>query len=135
MDFSILEDGRSCSIDANILDGGVWLDPADLERAVGWTLKPQGLCRDQLCVPVPPSSSMVRDGRVDLVAFAKLMERPLALDVDAGAACLGDSALERTKAMRGCMAPDFTLPDLTGRTHSLGDYRGRKALLIAWASW
>jgi peroxiredoxin len=32
-------------------------------------------------------------------------------------------------------APDFTLPDLRGRLHSLRDQRGKKTLLIAWASW
>ncbi len=32
-------------------------------------------------------------------------------------------------------APDFTLPDLDGRSHSLADARGRKVVLIAWASW
>ena len=32
-------------------------------------------------------------------------------------------------------APDFTLPDLAGHMHSLSDYRGKKVLLIAYASW
>ena len=32
-------------------------------------------------------------------------------------------------------APNFTLPDMNGRAHSLADYRGKKVLLITWASW
>jgi peroxiredoxin len=32
-------------------------------------------------------------------------------------------------------APDFTLPDLAGRMHTLSDHRGKKVLLIAYASW
>jgi hypothetical protein len=32
-------------------------------------------------------------------------------------------------------APDFTLPDLDGRMHSLSDYRGRKVVLLTWASF
>jgi hypothetical protein len=36
----------------------------------------------------------------------------------------------------GQQHPDFTLPDLaTGRTVSLSDFRGRKVLLIHFASW
>ena len=35
----------------------------------------------------------------------------------------------------GREAPDFTLPDLEGRQHSLSDYRGRKVFLASWASW
>jgi hypothetical protein len=135
MAFTILEDGRKTEVDARIDEGRILLSPADLERSLGWSLKPQGLCRDEICVPVPPSSKAVSGGSIDLEAFADLLGRPLAKDVEAGAACLGESAADRRAAMKGCLAPDFTLPDLSGRTHSLGDYRGRKALLIAWASW
>ena len=35
----------------------------------------------------------------------------------------------------GSMAPDFTLPDLDGKLHSLSDYRGKKVVLMSWASW
>lgn len=135
MAFTILDDGRATEVDARTDGGRVLLCAADLERSLGWSLKPQGLCRDETCMPVPPTSAMVRDGYVDLALFAEHLGRPLACDVEAGAACLGESARERTALMRGGLAPDFTLPDLGGRTHSLGDYRGRKALLIAWASW
>jgi hypothetical protein len=135
MSFTILEDGRKTSVDARIDGDRILVSPADLERALGWTLKPQGLCQGETCMPLGPSSGVVRDGSIDLDAFAAFMDRPLAKDVEAGAACLGESAIDRRAAMKGCLAPDFTLPDLSGRTHSLGDYRGRKALLIAWASW
>jgi hypothetical protein len=135
MAFTILEDGRSTEVDARTDEGRILLSPDDLERSLGWSLKPQGLCLDEVCVPVPPSSKVVSRGSIDLEAFADLLGRPLAKDVEAGAACLGESAADRRAAMKGCLGPDFTLPDLSGRTHSLGDYRGRKALLIAWASW
>ena len=36
---------------------------------------------------------------------------------------------------QGSPAPDFSLPDLSGRRHSLSGQRGKKALLIAYASW
>jgi hypothetical protein len=135
MAFTILEDGRKTDVDARIEDGRILVSCADIERSLGWTLKPQGFCRDAICMPVPPSSEMVKDGGIDLESLADLLGRPFAKDVDAGAACLGESAADRRASMKGCLAPDFTLPDLSGRTHSLGDYRGRKALLIAWASW
>lgn len=135
MSFTILDDGRHHEVRARIDAGRVLLSPSELERSLGWTLKPQGFCRDEVCMPVPPSSSIVKDGEVDLAGFADLLGRPFACDVDAGAAAIGESAADRRAAMKGCMAPDFTLPDLSGREHSLGDYRGRKALLIAWASW
>ena len=35
----------------------------------------------------------------------------------------------------GETAPDFALPDLSGRVHRLSDYRGQKVFLTTWASW
>jgi peroxiredoxin len=32
-------------------------------------------------------------------------------------------------------APDFALPDLDGKMHSLSDYRGKKVFVVSWASW
>ena len=32
-------------------------------------------------------------------------------------------------------APDFTLPDLAARLHSLSRFKRKKVLLVAWASW
>ena len=49
---------------------GLWLSGADAERATGWTLKPEGMCEDDVCVPLP-----VRDGRIDVAAFWQLLGR------------------------------------------------------------
>ena len=32
-------------------------------------------------------------------------------------------------------APPFSLPDLDGKTHSLGDFRGKVLMLFFWATW
>jgi hypothetical protein len=135
MRFTILDDGGATEVDARVDGARVLISSEDLERSTGWSLKPQGLCRGDVCIPVPPSAKVADGNSVDVAAFADVLARPLAVDVDARAAALGDSAIERARLMHGCLAPDFTLPDLSGRMHSLGDYRGRKALLIAWASW
>ena len=36
---------------------------------------------------------------------------------------------------KGTPAPNFTLPDLTGKSVSLTDYRGKVVLLNIWATW
>jgi hypothetical protein len=71
-------------------------------------------------------------------ALAKRAEasgRPVAVDLDERAAYLGVGAAERAKALASLEAPDFTLPDLDGRLHSLSAHRGKKVLLVAYASW
>ena len=35
----------------------------------------------------------------------------------------------------GMLAPDFSLPDLDGKTRRLSDYRGKVVLLNFWATW
>ncbi len=35
----------------------------------------------------------------------------------------------------GKPAPDFALTDLDGKEHKLSDYKGRKVLLVFWATW
>jgi hypothetical protein len=121
-------------VDARVVDGRVVLSTDGLAR-LGWALHPDGLCREGLCVPVPADAGLEVDGGVDLAAFAAVIDRPLALDLDERAAYLGVSAGERGRALRSLVAPDFALPDLAGREHRLSEHRGKKVLLVAYASW
>ena len=112
---------------------GLWLDAADVARATGWTLKPEGMCRDEACVPLPASA--MRGGRVDLAAFWRLLGAPIVADSSNAVWSLGRAAEERNDALAGLMAPDFTLPDLQGTLHTLTALRGKKVFLATWASW
>jgi len=35
----------------------------------------------------------------------------------------------------GKESPDFTLTDIDGKVHRLGDYRGRDVMIVFWATW
>ena len=35
---------------------GLWMSPKDAEKATGWTLKPEGMCRADACVPPAPNA-------------------------------------------------------------------------------
>jgi hypothetical protein len=112
---------------------GLWLSAGDAERATGWTLKPEGMCQAELCVPLPASAS--RDDRIDVAAFWRLLDRPVVHDTAEQTWVLGTGADERNAALAGLMAPDFTLPDLAGAPHTLSALRGKKVFLSTWASW
>ena len=106
---------------------------ASLESSTGWSVKPEGFCRGPVCVPA--GAAVTADGLVDLTEFAKRMGRPIVVDAAEQAVSLGAAAADRAEALRSLEAPDFTLPDLSGKLHSLSDYRGKKILLAAYASW
>ena len=112
---------------------GLWLTAEDAARVTGWTLKPEGMCRGEMCVPLGPNAT--RDGRVDLKAFWRHLGAPIVSDVRRETWALGTAAEERNAALAGLTAPDFTLPDLTGTPHTLSHLRGKKVFLSTWASW
>ena len=119
---------------AAVRDGNARLSPGVLRDALGWELRPEGLCRGDVCVPLRQGVSLDPRG-LDLADIAEMLCRPLAPDVEEGAAYLGAPVEERCLALASLEAPDFTLPDLKGRLHSLRDQRGRKVMLVAYASW
>jgi len=123
---------------ATVSGDSLWLSPDDLLAATGWELKPQGLCEGERCVPIPPARRddfLSSDGRVNLAAFATYLGQPVVHDDSARAWVFGAAPASRYDALRSLEAPAFTLPDLEGTLHSLSDYRGKKVLLLSWASW
>ena len=132
---TLIDDGRALPLDVIIAGDTVRITPDALAAGLGWRLEAQGLCRGDVCVPVRDRAALVSAEGIDLTALARTFDRPLALDVDERIAVLGASAAVRGARLASLEAPDFALPDLEGRTHALRDQRGKKTLLIAWASW
>jgi hypothetical protein len=133
--FTIVDAERAVPVEARVAGDRVLLDPAALKDGLGWEIHDGQLCSDVMCIPLADERALVHDGGVDLHALAGALDRPLALDVAEGAAFLGSSARERSQALAARQAPDFALPDLDGRLHTLREHRGKKVLLVAWASW
>jgi hypothetical protein len=121
--------------------GDLWVTLADLERATKFVLKPQGVCRDELCFPIPKArraAFLSKQGSVtwfNLSEFARLLRQPVASDAEHGVWYFGPRPEEQNGYLDSFMAPDFKLPDMNGKQHSLSDFRGKKVLLITWASW
>lgn len=119
----------------------LWITLADLTRATKFVLKPQGVCRDELCFPIPKGRRpefLSRQGRTtwfNLTEFARLLRQPVAFDAEQSVWYFGPRPAEQNAYLASLVAPDFTLPDMNGRQHSLKDYRGKKVLLLTWASW
>lgn len=132
MRFTLVDDGRATEIDAERTGAHVRLSASAVHDALGWDVTDDGLCRDAMCMPAPRTWT---NDAIDLDELASVLGRPLALDADEGVAWLGVGAEERARALRTLTAPDFALPDLDGRMHRMANHRGRKVLLVVWASW
>ena len=116
-------------------DGRPIVDPEVLGELLGWEWRAEGLCRETVCVPVSDRSQVEADEGIDILAVAKILDRPTVIDSVAGLLVVGQPAGDRLEALYERRAPNFTLPDLTGSLHSFSDWVGRKRLLVAFASW
>jgi hypothetical protein len=127
----------TAGVNADAKGAELWLKAADFERVSGWALKPEGFCKGKVCVPVPASrkTEFVGADGYNLAALAGLLGQPMVADAENHACCFGEAAAERKRILTSLDAPDFTLPDLDGRMHSLSQYRGKKVFLVSWASW
>ncbi len=105
---------------------------ADALAELGWELKPEGLCRDEQCVPLPADAD-TSDGRVDTGLVAERLRRPMALDTATGLRALGPET--DGGVLPSATLPDLELTDVDGNPFSLQALHGRRTLLVAWASW
>ena len=117
-------------------DDELWLTTAELHEVSGWALKPEGLCKAGTCVPLEAAARAHVEG--DLIRASGLwaqLGRPMLHDAAKSTWWLGEAAEDRARPLTSLEAPDFTLPDIEGKLHSLSDFRGKKVLLATWASW
>jgi hypothetical protein len=107
----------------------------DFARATGWTLKPEGLCKGEVCVPVRDTSAMSDGTAIDVAEFARVTGRNMVIDASRNVVAIGEQASSRAALMATLDAPNFTLPDINGNLVSLSDFANRKKLILAWSSW
>jgi hypothetical protein len=138
---TLLYDALETELAGAAADGDrLWIPLDDLERSTGWDAKPQGMCRGEVCVPVPAAqrSGWIDEAgrRADFAAFAAHLGHAVARDADRGVWAFGPAADRGVVNGSGpVVAPEFRLPDLDGAMHALSDYRGKKVLLYCWSSW
>jgi hypothetical protein len=99
--------------------------PDELELRTGWAIKPEGACRDDVCVPLARP--------FDLNDLARQLGMELVNDADHGLWALGPES--GGPALNSALLPDIVLPDRNGEDFELRSLRGTKICMIAWASW
>jgi len=135
---TVLYDDRAVVLDRIRIDpthssDTLWIRKRDLPRVNGFELKPQGACRADLCIPIP--KAMTRGDYFNITAFAKKAGQPVVAEPDARVWSFGEMQALGGGLASSRVAPDFEVPDRLGRPVHLAGFRGKKALVITWASW
>jgi hypothetical protein len=141
---TIIFDGKATDVTTappSAVNNDLWITAGELTRATGFELKPQGVCRKELCFPLPAarkSEFLIKRGNVqwfNLSAFARMLHQPIAYDAAVATWYFGARPEVQNNYLASFQAPNFTLPDMEGKPHSLSDFRGKKVLIVTWASW
>ena len=115
--------------------GELGVSADDFARTTGWMLKPEGLCKGEICVPVRNTAAMSDGAAIDVAEFARVTGRNMVIDASRNVVAMGEQASIRAASMATLDAPNFTLPDINENLVSLSDFANRKKLILAWSSW
>ena len=131
---TLLYDGRAILVSRASVDGdSLWIQAADLPGINGFELKPQGACREDICIPIP--RQMMRGAQFNLTAFAQRIGQRVVADPAMRVWSFGEIPVVRGAFLESRIAPEFAVPDRKGRTVRLSQFRGKKVLVVTWASW
>jgi len=129
---TVLYGDRSVKLDKFRPEGNeLWVQSQDLPRINEFEVKPQGACRADVCIPI--SKDLQKTGWFNLTGFARKIHE--AFVADSGVWSFGEIPVLRSGFFNSRIAPDFTAPDRAGRQVHLSDFRGKKVLIVTWASW
>jgi len=129
---TVLYGDRTIALDKVRVEGDeLWVRSPDLPRINEFEVKPQGACRADICIPL--SKSLKQGDWFHLTGFARQIHQSYV--ADAGVWSFGEIPVVRGEFLNSRMAPDFAVPDRQGKVVHLSDFRGKKALIVTWASW
>ena len=106
------------------------IDRSQFEAGTGWTLKPEGACKGDVCIPLPDAEGQT----LDITTTARTMGLPLVAEPEFGLWALGPESVG-SRALTTAIAADFSLPDVDGNEFRLSSLRGQKVLVYAWAPY
>jgi hypothetical protein len=109
----------------------LWVRAADLPRINEFEVKPQGACRADICIPL--AKDLKNGEYFNLTGFARKLHQ--AYVRDSGVWSFGEIPVLRGGFYQSRIAPDFAASNRQGRTVHLSDFRGKKVLVVTWASW
>lgn len=135
----VLNNG-AVDLETALVDGEqLWVTADDVQRINGFEPKPEGFCSADICIPFPKTDDWVRtsDGQpyYCVTRFAEKIDQPVVADPERRVWGFGTVPLLQQALFTEAVAPDFALRDREDNRVRLSDFRGKKVLLLTWASW
>lgn len=129
---TVLYEGRETSLgQIRVVDGDLWVEARELPKLNGFEVKPQGACRGDVCIPLP--KTLKNKSMLNLSGFARKVKQASVREGDLWS--FGEIPTLRSGFLESRIAPGFAIRDRKGKDVRLEDFRGRKVLLVTWASW
>lgn len=129
---TVLYGDRSVALDKIQPDPkDLWVRKSDLPKINDFEVKPQGACRADLCIPI--AKNLVKGDFFNLTGFARKIGEVAVSESSVWS--FGEIPVLRGSFTESRVAPDFAVPDRKGKIVHLNDFRGKKVLVVTWASW
>jgi peroxiredoxin len=139
---TVIQSGTVTTLSKSLPDANdLWVVAEDIPKINGFVLKPEGMCRDDICIPLRQDEDsdllLSRSGQkwLSLTQFARNLQQAYARDLATDTWSFGEIPLTRDRFLHAAMAPDFEMKDRNGKSVRLADFRGKKVMLVTWASW
>ena len=134
---TVLYQGKTIRLDRTGAGDALLVGPEDLPGINGFELKPEGACLDDICVPVGEALFKEQDGKrwFDLSGFADMLGQPFVCDAEVRVWSFGEIPARRAGMMTDAFAPDFAVKDRQGNLITKDSLKGKKAMIVTWASW
>jgi peroxiredoxin len=124
-----------------IVGDELYIPQDEVAAAIGFDIKPEGACRGGLCIPLDNSPEAGFFRKVDdrdyfnVSKLAARLKQPVVVDGKHKVWSFGPVPTAPSGGTDSVLAPDFALADKDGKLVRLSDFRGKKVLLLTWASW
>lgn len=117
----------------------LWIRKKDLKAATGFELKASGACYDPLhiCFPLEEGFTQIQSGDtwLHMSKLSQKLGQACVANEDHTVWSLGLIPEARQAMLDSAIAPDFEMEDINGVPIRLSDFRGKKVLLVTWATW
>ena len=99
----------------------------DFAAGTGWTIKPEGACKGEVCVPLGT-------GPFDAVSAAEQLGMAMVADVSRSRWAIGPETIG-DRALTTAEAPELILDDIDGNEFALSSLWGQKVVIVSWAPY